>query len=134
MPLFALSNGGIELNLGLVRGLWDPVVLGIVAGLVVGKQAGILLASLISVRLRVAALPKGAGWLGLYGTGWLGGIGFTVAIFIATLAFEGEEILGVVKAAILLASALAGLGGWLVLRRLPPLEYRTGGDYAASAD
>ena len=120
MPLFALANGGIELNLGLVRGLWHPVVLGIVAGLVIGKQAGILLASLLSVRLRLAALPKGASWLGLYGTGWLGGIGFTVAIFIATLAFEGAEILGAVKAGILLASAVAGLGGWLVLRRLSP--------------
>ena len=116
MPLFALSNGGIQLNPALLRDLKDPVVLGVIFGLIFGKQIGIFVLSRTSVLLRLARLPAGASWTSMYSVAWLGGIGFTVAIFIADLAFKERELLPGVKAGILIASLVSGLGGWLLLR------------------
>ncbi|HLA81498.1 MAG TPA: Na+/H+ antiporter NhaA, partial [Thermoleophilia bacterium] len=117
MPIFALANGGIELNTGLLRGLGDPVVLGVILGLIFGKQLGILLFSRLSVTFRFARLPAGVTWSKTYSVAWLGGIGFTVAIFIANLAFDGSPLLPSIKGGILIASAVSGLGGWLLLTR-----------------
>jgi Na+:H+ antiporter, NhaA family len=124
MPVFALANGGIRLSPSLVRGLGDPVVLGVIFGLVFGKQLGIFLLSRASVALRLASLPGGASWSGIYSVAWLGGIGFTVAIFIAGLAFDDDPLLPSIKAGILIASVASALGGWLLLRFVYPSKSR----------
>jgi NhaA family Na+:H+ antiporter len=117
MPIFALANAGVKIGANVGEVLLEPVALGILAGLVAGKQIGITLFSWVSVRLRLASLPTGVGWKHIYGAGWLAGIGFTMSIFIATLAFESED-LQVAKTAILAASLIAGVGGSLYLSRL----------------
>jgi NhaA family Na+:H+ antiporter len=118
MPLFALANAGVALrggDLGAV--LTGPVVVGIVLGLVIGKPLGITFFSWLAVRARLAMLSDRVTWGSLHGVAWLGGIGFTMALFIAGLAFEGNpELLTAAKVGILAASVVAGLGGWLMLR------------------
>jgi Na+:H+ antiporter, NhaA family len=115
MPVFALANGGIELNVSLLRGMAEPVVLGVILGLVLGKQLGIFILARISVGLGLARLSGGLTWPTIYSAGWLGGIGFTVAIFIADLAFAGSALLPSIKGGILIASLISGLGGWLLI-------------------
>jgi NhaA family Na+:H+ antiporter len=112
MPLFAFANAGVALP-GLSV---DQVTIAVVLGLAVGKPLGITAASLAAVRLRLAALPAGVNWTALHGCGWFGGIGFTMSLFIATLAFEGTSFLDSAKVGILGASALAGVVGSLVVR------------------
>jgi len=118
VPLFALADAGVELGGGAVRGaLSSTVVLGIVLGLVLGKPLGIWLATFAAVRLRVASLPGGVGWGDTLGLGATAGIGFTVALFIAELAFPDEPLLlADAKVGILAASLLAGVAGNLILR------------------
>jgi NhaA family Na+:H+ antiporter len=101
-------------NIGGV--LSDPVVVGVVLGLVLGKQVGITLAAWVVVRAGLADLPGGVGWRHIYGAAWLGGIGFTMALFIAELAFGDAQALDAAKLGILAASLVAGVGGFLVLR------------------
>jgi NhaA family Na+:H+ antiporter len=119
MPLFALANAGVSLR-GITLG--DPftqrVVLGVVLGLVVGKPLGILAASAAAVRLGLCALPRGVGWRGVFVIGSVAGIGFTMAIFVAELAFSDPARLGATKLAVLvasLASAVLGLAAGRVL-------------------
>ncbi|MCL5735706.1 MAG: Na+/H+ antiporter NhaA [Actinobacteria bacterium] len=116
MPIFALANGGIELNTSLLRGMGEPVVLGIILGLIAGKQLGIFLLARAAVWLHIAQKPANTSWWSLYSASWLGGIGFTVAIFIAHLAFSDSALLPSIKAGILIASLVSGLGSWLLLR------------------
>ena len=113
MPLFAFSNAGVTLS-GLNV---DRVTLAVFLGLVIGKPLGITAASLAAVRARVAGLPQGVNWTALHGCGWLGGIGFTMSLFIATLAFEGTPFLASAKVGILAASAFAGIVGATLVRR-----------------
>jgi NhaA family Na+:H+ antiporter len=87
----------------------------VIVGLVVGKQVGITLFSWLAIRLGVASLPRGVTWRQLYGAAWLGGIGFTMSIFIANLAFGGTALLPIAKMGILLASLTAGTVGWFIL-------------------
>jgi Na+:H+ antiporter, NhaA family len=116
MPLFALANAGVSLRGGGGM-LATPVALGVLLGLVIGKPIGITLASWLAVRVNVAALPSGVSWRMLHGAAWLGGIGFTMSLFIAGLAFgDREQLLTSAKLGILLASVLAGIVGWLLLR------------------
>ncbi len=119
MPLFALANAGVAVKGDIWTQLGHPVSLGIILGLVIGKQTGILGGSYAAVRSGFSEKPVGAGWLQIYGTGWLGGIGFTMALFIAGLVFEGTDLLDTAKTAILTASALSGVVGWAILRLLP---------------
>jgi Na+:H+ antiporter, NhaA family len=117
MPLFALANAGVPLEGLQFSDLFrNSVSLGVMLGLVVGKPLGITLASLIAIRLGIAALPGGSSKRGLLLVGCLGGIGFTMAIFIAQLAFNDPAMLAQAKLAVLLASAMsAGIGliiGW----------------------
>jgi NhaA family Na+:H+ antiporter len=124
LPLFALGNAGVALSAeGFAEGLKGPVSLGILLGLLVGKQVGITGFAWLAVRTRLAHLPPGVGWLHIYGASWLGGIGFTMSLFIAGLAFEDAALMSEAKLAILLTSVVAGLGGYLVLRFVagPPL-------------
>ncbi len=116
LPLFALANAGVELYSGVFReAVTEPVVLGIVVGLVLGKPLGIVAAAALAVRLRLSRLPPGMGWLELSGVGLLAGVGFTVAIFIAGLAFTDPERVAAAKVGILVASLLAGGLGALAL-------------------
>jgi Na+:H+ antiporter, NhaA family len=118
MPLFALANAGVRLDGGeLGAMLANPVTAGVILGLLAGKPLGITLASWLSVRTGLSVLPGEVTWRALHGVGWLGGIGFTMALFIAGLAFPGRpELLASAKIGILTASLLAGVGGWLLLR------------------
>lgn len=116
VPLFALANAGVALNAAFFQSFTQPVALGILLGLVAGKPIGILLGVWFSTRLRVAALPDGVKWRHLMGAAFLGGIGFTMSLFITDLAFETESLVTQAKAGILLGSLVAGIVGWLILR------------------
>jgi NhaA family Na+:H+ antiporter len=112
MPLFAFSNAGVSLG----DSSSGRVALAVVAGLVVGKPLGITIAAVAAVRLRLAALPTGVGWTALHGCAWLGGIGFTMSLFIATLAFERTPLLDAAKVGILGGSVVAGLVGTILIK------------------
>ncbi len=117
MPLFALANAGVTLSGAAVRGaLSHPVMLGVLLGLVVGKPLGIIGFSWVAIRLRMASLPNGVTWPMLAGAGVLGGIGFTMALFIAGLAFADASLLEAAKLGVIAASSVAGVSGWLLLR------------------
>lgn len=120
MPVFALANAGIALNLNeLTTAVSHPVTLGIAAGLLLGKPLGITLFAWLAVRLGLAELPAGARWPQIFGLGLLGGIGFTMSLFITNLAYEDvPELIAAAKAGIFAASLLAGILGYLLLRRL----------------
>ena len=113
MPLFAFSNAGV----GLHGSLGGGVPLAVILGLAIGKPLGITGAALAAVRLRLATLPDGVNWTALHGCAWLAGIGFTMSLFIATLAFEGTTLLDTAKFGILTGSLLAGIVGAVVVRR-----------------
>jgi NhaA family Na+:H+ antiporter len=117
LPLFALANAGITVvGTNVAALLLEPVSLGVVVGLVLGKQIGITAMTWLAVRLGIADLPTGVTWRQIYGVAWLGGIGFTMSIFIAGLAFRVGVLQTEAKLAVLVASVIAGVGGWLVLR------------------
>ena len=118
MPLFALANAGVSLGgVNLAAGKPLSVAAGIVAGLVLGKPVGIVLAALVAVSLKLCTLPEGVSWRHMVVLGLLGGIGFTMAIFISNLAFEGSALLTSAKFAVLVASGAAAALG-LILGRL----------------
>jgi NhaA family Na+:H+ antiporter len=117
LPLFALANTAIPVDGELVRELSGPNSLGIVIGLVVGKPAGILLLCWLALASGLCRLPSGVGWRHVAGAGLLGGIGFTMSIFVATLAFAGDPgLVNSSKMAVLLASLVAGAAGYAWLR------------------
>ncbi|HEV2122463.1 MAG TPA: Na+/H+ antiporter NhaA [Chloroflexota bacterium] len=120
MPVFALANAGVRLEGDLTGAISHPVTLGVAVGLVLGKQVGVLLFSWLSIRVGIASLPAGVTWRHIYGAGWLAGIGFTMSLFIAGLAFTDEALLTSAKLGILAASAVAGIVGWLLLRTASP--------------
>ena len=125
MPLFALSNAGIPLGGEITEGLTSPVTLGIVFGFLIGKPAGILLFAWIAVKSRIASLPRDIGWLHILGAALLGGIGFTMAIFVTGLAFVDDALVLQSKFAILIASLATGALGYLILRFGDEFRYRT---------
>ena len=115
LPVFALANAGVDLG-GFGEAVSSPVSLGIIAGLVLGKPLGIVLASFIAVRLGLGRLPDRTTWSMLVGLGSIAGIGFTVSLFIAGLSFPGNEALTEdAKVGILVASAAAALLGLAIL-------------------
>lgn len=116
IPLFALANAGILLREGPADALGSSVTLGVVAGLVIGKQIGITLFTWLMIRSGVTRLPEGVTLRHIYGASCLAGVGFTMSIFIADLAFRDAERLTDAKVGILMASVLAGVMGWCVLR------------------
>jgi NhaA family Na+:H+ antiporter len=116
LPLFALANTCIAIGGNWQSGLIHTNSLGIFAGLIIGKPLGIFLFSIIGVSLGFCALPKDLKWKNIIGAGFLGGIGFTMSIFITLLAFDNEEVINNSKIAILIASLLAGIIGFIWLR------------------
>ena len=117
IPVFALANAGIPVSGGVTDNLTNSVSMGIILGLFLGKPLGIGIACFIAVKLGIAALPRGVSWRHIIGAGVLGGIGFTMAIFIANLAFESSPTdLEHAKLAILVASTISAIvGGALLL-------------------
>ncbi|KAA6436695.1 Na+/H+ antiporter NhaA [Dyadobacter flavalbus] len=116
MPLFALVNTNIRFEQEMLAGLTNTLGLGIILGLVVGKPLGIALLSWISVKTGISTRPKGAEWAHIIGVGMLGGIGFTMSVFIALLSFSGKHlILSEAKFSILTGSILSGLLGYITL-------------------
>lgn len=117
MPIFALANTNIVLKSGMVDGLFSSLGYGIIGGLVIGKVVGITLFCLIAVMLKISSLPAKSTWNHIIGTGFLAGIGFTMSIFISLLSFKGHhEIQEEAKFAILIASTLSGIIGYMLLR------------------
>ena len=120
LPIFALANAGVEIDINAAQDLLSPVSLGIIFGLVVGKPLGITLMSWLAVRTGIAELPGDLHFKQLAGASFLAGIGFTLSLFIANSAFTDPEILAVAKLGILVASIMAGVLGWLALTVLSP--------------
>lgn len=116
LPLFALANTAIEIGPEWDTALFEDVSLGIILGLLLGKSIGIFLFTWISIRLKFVDKPSGTTWSQLFGVGILGGIGFTMSIFVTILAFTDKEIINDSKFAILIASLLAGLIGYVWLK------------------
>jgi NhaA family Na+:H+ antiporter len=116
LPLFALFNAGVRLDGRIQEALLQPVSLGIILGLFFGKQLGITLTSFLAVKTGQAELPPGVTMGQLYGASILGGIGFTMSIFVAGLAFPDGPLLSSAKLGILAASAVSGVIGFTVLK------------------
>ncbi|MET0759258.1 MAG: Na+/H+ antiporter NhaA [Flavobacterium sp.] len=116
LPLFALANTCIAIGDDWQSSLGHSNSIGIIAGLVIGKPLGIWLLSYIGVGLGLCILPRGLKWINIIGAGLLGGIGFTMSIFITLLAFEDSEVINNSKIAILIASLIAGILGFMTLK------------------
>lgn len=117
LPVFAFANAGIYVGDLTFNDLMHPVTLGIIAGLFIGKQVGIFSCCWLAVKMGIAKLPQGANWIQLYAVSVLCGIGFTMSLFIGSLAFEnsGTEYFNQVKLGVLISSLLAAVwGGWLI--------------------
>jgi len=125
LPLFALANAGVKLEGNVFEVLLSPVCLGIMGGLVVGKQVGIFGCAWVIIKSGWASLPPGATWSHIYGASCLAGIGFTMSLFIAGLAFRdaggmGDELLAEAKLGVLVASLISGIIGYVVLHGTLP--------------
>jgi len=116
LPLFAIANTCITVDDSWQSGLGQPNSLGIIAGLVIGKPLGIWLFSFLGVGAGVCALPADLKWKNILGAGFLGGIGFTMSIFITLLAFDNADIVNNSKIAVLIASLVAGIIGFMFLK------------------
>jgi NhaA family Na+:H+ antiporter len=119
MPIFALANAGVAFGSGLGAAFGTSVTLGVLFGLFVGKQVGVLFFAWLGVRMGWAIMPSGITWRHIYGVSCLTGIGFTMALFIANLAFSDAVVLDQAKIGIFAASLAAGVVGWAVLRFAP---------------
>ena len=116
MPLFALANAGVSLSGMNFDSLLLPVPLGILLGLFIGKQIGVFLFSIISIKLKIAQMPNNANWINFYGVGVLTGIGFTMSLFIGNLAFvENAQYISGVKIGVLTGSLLSTVFGYVLL-------------------
>ncbi|MCC8424160.1 Na+/H+ antiporter NhaA [Mucilaginibacter sp. UR6-11] len=118
MPLFALANTNIHFEAGIINGVAGLLGLGIILGLVFGKPTGVMLFAWLTVKLKIGALPDQLSWKHIAGMGILAGIGFTMSIFISLLSFGRSAYNTEAKFAILIASVIAGVAGFLYLRRI----------------
>jgi NhaA family Na+:H+ antiporter len=122
LPLFAFANAGVALGEVTAAALFDPVTLGIVLGLFLGKQGGVLAAAYGARALGWAQLPAGATGGQFYGVALLTGVGFTMSLFVGNLAFTGGERLAEVKIGVLAGSILSGIAGYIILRLAKPIN------------
>ena len=121
MPLFALANAGVHVLGNLLPAMTDNVSLGVALGLFVGKPLGISLFAWTSTKLQLATPPSELSWRGILGASWLCGIGFTMSLFVADLAFGSGQMLDMAKIGTIFASIAAGVcGGAFLLRRTSP--------------
>jgi len=116
LPLFALANTAIVIEPGWYNNLSSAASLGIISGLIIGKPLGIWISTFISVKAGLSILPQDLQWRHIFGAGLLAGIGFTMSIFITLLAFDDHSQVDPAKIAIMLASLVAGLLGYLWLK------------------
>lgn len=116
LPVFAFANTAIFLNSNIMQTLTEPFSLGIMAGLIFGKPLGIFLFAFIAVTIGLCKLPPDMNWKSILGAGFLGGIGFTMSIFISLLAFDDKTIIDNSKLVILISSLAAGLLGFATLK------------------
>jgi len=116
MPIFAFANAGVSFASASPSDLLGPLPLGIAVGLLVGKQLGVFGASWLGVRLGLCRLPEGVGWTALYGVCLITGIGFTMSLFIGSLAFGDPQHATGIRLGVFLGSILSGLAGYLLLR------------------
>lgn len=121
LPLFALANTCILIDGNSISALGGMVSLGIMAGLVFGKPLGIFLFSYLTTAVRITSLPPDLRWVHVAGAGLLAGIGFTMSIFIALLAFDDPRMIDIAKLSIMIASLMSGIAGLLWLRRSLPV-------------
>jgi NhaA family Na+:H+ antiporter len=122
LPIFALANAGVQINVDAIRGLLSPIGLGVILGLVIGKPIGIALLSWIALRTGIAEMPGDLHFKQLLSASLLAGMGFTLSLFIANAAFGDAATLAAVKLNILVASILAGIlgtGALLLFSRIP---------------
>ena len=121
IPVFALANAGVTLtDMDILDALLSPVSLGIIVGLFIGKQLGIFAFSFLAVKLKLSSLPEGVNWKNLYGAGILAGIGFTMSLFIAGLAFNNPALIDLSKIGVLSGSLISGIVGFVFLRSSSP--------------
>jgi len=126
IPLFAFCNTSLLIDVGLINQLLSPLPLGIMVGLFIGKPLGISLLAWLAVRLGFASLPAGVSWMQLIGVACLAGVGFTMSIFVTLLAFAGQsDLQSIAKLAILIASLLSGVVGYVLLTSASPQANRT---------
>jgi len=125
LPIFALANTAISLNGNFTHTLSQHYSLGIMTGLIVGKPLGIFLLSLLVVKVGICRLPGDLNWKAIFGAGLLGGIGFTMSIFITLLAFNNETIIGNAKLIILLSSFVSAIIGFTYLKLTLPNTQKT---------
>jgi NhaA family Na+:H+ antiporter len=118
LPLFALANTAITLDKSYLQDLTESYSTGIIAGLIAGKSIGISLLSYIAIKLGISEMPSDINWKAIFGIGLLGGIGFTMSIFITLLAFENEAVINTAKTSILIGSAVAGISGYFWLKSI----------------
>jgi NhaA family Na+:H+ antiporter len=120
LPVFAFANAGVNLQGLSLADLAQPLTLGIAAGLFLGKQIGVVAATWIGVKSGLARLPEGVGWWHVYGVACLTGVGFTMSLFIGSLAFGADETMNAVRLGVITGSILSGLLGFAVLRAAEP--------------
>lgn len=116
LPVFAFANAGVSLTGLSLDDLTQPLPLGIAAGLFLGKQVGVFGATWIAVRSGLARLPEGVDWRHIYGVACLTGVGFTMSLFIGSLAFGAGDTMNAVRLGVISGSILSGLLGYAVLR------------------
>jgi Na+:H+ antiporter, NhaA family len=128
LPLFAFANAGLSFEGLSFSSLFEPMTLGIILGLFIGKQLGVFSFAWVIVKLGWAKLPHRSSWLELYGVALLCGIGFTMSLFLGTLAFQGDQsiYLTEVRLGVFLGSILSGIMGALILQ-IAMLKKRKGG-------
>ncbi len=120
LPLFALANANVTVvGYDFLELMTEPVAIGTILGLVLGKQLGITAFTWLTVKLGISDLPAGVTWRHVYGASWLGGIGFTMSLFISGLALRAGILQAEAKLAIIVASLIAGTMGYLILRCCP---------------
>ena len=125
VPVFAFANAGVILDGLALADLFAPLPLGIAAGLVVGKQAGVFGVTFLLVRLGIAPMPNGANWLQIYGIACLAGIGFTMSLFIGSLSFDDQTMMNAVRLGVLGGSAVSAVLGYAALMLAAPATPRT---------
>jgi NhaA family Na+:H+ antiporter len=119
MPLFAFANAGVKIELSMQH---LEIGFGVLAGLIFGKPLGIMAAALVAVKMKIVRLPQGVSWRSLLGYACLAGIGFTMSLFIATLAFTDSSVVDAAKRGIIVGSLLAGVAGAVLLKMSPVLR------------